>query len=640
MPVSRSGFGWLLLAFACLSAIVHIVVYLLEPGKRDNAPLVLFMIGMALLALFACALSLTMISERGRTLAARLASRLPRGSGLLCGAGGIAVMFVFGLVMRPEWIYAHLTLTLAAILGLMAAGAWKPPTDGETVHARQRTNRLIVMALILLMAIVTVIRARALDSEPFIDVQDEGWTLGWAVSGIRDGVMSDTIMLGIGNIGKPIPEFYNVLGVWLRVTGIGLWQARLFSLLLSLPVIAFSARAAYNYDGRRAAILTAIALLASAVLAFSARIRHDIGLAVFVAASLWLHSEAIARGGRRWMLHGAAGVAMGLGLFSHYHALLFAPVVMFALYAPTVFPRLWRERRLPPPGFWAYGIGALLTIAVVMFIQVGGDLEILLGTSGGHVDLRWSHLLPSFGAHLTNVARQSQLEFLLIVIALTAAVWRAVHPPFAARDWTLILGVIGCHLLLAPVYYPLYYYVVPITPFYGLLIGLWIANGFRRLPERPPLLVEPRSRVWPLWAGALALVALLGSVISVPLRIGLSGAPPPPIPAAARWVYANLPLSARVVSDNVYYLSLWPYRFGSALIPEFVPLEGGAPPPMDVVWDRVNADAFIVDPTLSNFNQLGRLQASGYMEERGYRLAARVAGYSGEADAAEIWIRD
>ncbi len=65
-------------------------------------------------------------------------------------------------------------------------------------------------------------------------------------------------------------------------------------------------------DGMRVALMTTVTLFASAVLAAAARIRHDVGLAVVVACSLWLYTEAVKRGARP--LHVLAGLMIGLGL--------------------------------------------------------------------------------------------------------------------------------------------------------------------------------------------------------------------------------------------------------------------------------------------------------------------------------------
>jgi 4-amino-4-deoxy-L-arabinose transferase-like glycosyltransferase len=423
-------------------------------------------------------------------------------------------------------------------------------------------------------------------------------------------------MLNTSAASSAPPFFYGLLGLWLKLTGVGLWEARLFSFILMIAAIVLTVLAARNWYGTKTALLTGVALFASAVLALGGRIRHDIGLAAAVAASLWLFTEAIKRKDKR--LHLLAGMAIGFGYFAHTHATFFGVVLAVGFYAPRYFERPREGKRLPETEFWLYVLGGLVAGGTAFALQTLPNLQ-------GFLSNRFtvSTNLQTMGQMIVHnvfqVTTISPLEALLILLGLGTALWRG-----KLQDWSLVLCIVLGHLALGLDSFRTEYYTVPLTPFYGLVVGSLLANGFSRHNVNPVEGIPPK---WLTAVPALAFIMpLLAFTLRTPLTYFVQGQPiHPNPPAPAQWVLDHVSPDKLVIGDHYYFLWLTGYRYGSIGIPELLlPSERAQHSTAGEVWDTLQPDVFIVDPTMSSYVTDGqRLINEDYFESRGFQVAAQ-----------------
>jgi hypothetical protein len=167
----------------------------------------------------------------------------------------------------------------------------------------------------------------------------------------------------------------------------------------------------------------------------------------------------------------------------------------------------------------------------------------------------------------------------------------------------------------------IYYYILPLTPIYGILIGAM----FVRQQEQPTLTFRRDEAV----TFALVLMPLLGATVTRPLQAVLNGEPiKPPPPPAVEWVLENVPRDAVVVGDMHFYFWLNDYYFVSHLTPEYLyPENIERFSSLESVWEAVNMDVLILDPNFgrSYTKYFQPLLATGLVD-RDYTIAAEFPG--------------
>jgi hypothetical protein len=635
---------WLGLALIYLLLIAHLVIYAAQPGQGESASFRILALVNVVISLVVTGFALWFRPE----WVDRIPQQIRRFRWAYI-AGGLALTLLVGLEMRPEWFYAHMAFAAASLLTLFY---W---TFFEGIDVRSWDNpplgKILILTLMLLcFLLVTFIRIYGLSEYPEKEVVDEPWLMGIAVSYGRTGALSDWIMLSVkGSPQHDIPRFLAALGVWLRIVGAGFWEARLFSFLLIIPVVAFTSLAARNlYGTHRTGWLTAAALFSSAVLMFGGRIRHDIGLTLSFALSLWLFSMAVKDQGfggtgvhthaplrtqsETNLLHFLAGAAMGSGLFSHYNAVALAPIITLGLYLPRYFNRFRQGKWWPESGFWFYALGGLLMGGVVIAIQVLPDLNAFLTNQAPRTTSAASSTVNAIVGHIANIPRMSQLEALLLLIAVIAALWRR-----RAADWTLLIILVLGHIALGYVARtPYKYYIVPLSPVYGMLIGALFSQGFGRsagvvinqgasshVTNESAKLAPIQRMIIP---ALFFLTINLGMTLDAPLNHLLRGEPMrPPAPPAAQWVLDNVPEDQTVLAANSYFLWLENYRFASPLIPIVMPAaQAEQYASRQALWDDMGVDVIIADPGAQSYDFITPLLEPDYLQSRGYELAAQV----------------
>lgn len=588
-----SRLPWLAFAVLCGTVLADLALYLVQSAQRSTSLWVLS-VGLGAVALAGIAASVV-VARLTPAQIDRLRARAAPLRPLYFGAG-LLILFAYGLGLRPEWLYAHIAIMLGAGFALGCNLLY----DAD---ARPMARLWLVVAGVVAL-VVTLVRINGLSVYPAYNINDEPWVLGWALSYLRQGYLSDPIMYYGG---ADVQRFMLPVAWWLQIVGVGFWQARLFFFGLIFPMIALTARAAHNLYG--SGWVTALVMFSSAVVMGGARIRHDIGLALAVAAALWLYSEGIKRGGHRW--HFAAGLVMGLGAFAHYHATLFGVMLGIALYLPSTLEG-WRQgKRLPPTGAWLFALGGLVGAGAVVVLQILPDWEHFQAVRQLRSPLTLDSFWYAFTTYWGSIAFYSQLEFLLLLAGAAAALWRRTR-----IDGQLVLLLVLLHIALplqASSPYP--HYVLPISPVYALLIAALFTRGFggQRLP----------------YAGAAAaafMVANLGFTMQVPVDHLLRREPlQSPIPPVAAWIRANVLPSESVVTEHWYYLFLLDYPFISPLSPDYAPFSQRLDTKA-AMWDQIAPDVVVIDRNLSTCCVQQPIYDAGYLQARGYRQVAELPG--------------
>lgn len=540
-------------------------------------------------------------------------------------AGAVALVLALALISPPPRIYtnfAHVHLLLTLVISLWAL--YDVLFDGD-LSLRKPRVWLIVGGVAVV--VISVIRILALSSYPFIDVQDEAWVTAWTVQWMQTGRFGDPTLGGLGDAYYAYPRFYWLMGIWMNLFGVGLWQGRLLGWLLILPVMVFTALVAKAWYGKAVAWLTVAFMFCSAVLISAARIRHDIGLAICVALALWFYTLAEKRGRLRW--HFLAGLVIALGIFAHYHAVGMGAALFAGLYLPRYIAQLLERARsrfwLPEGGAWLYALGCIVGGVVVLLVQMlPDDLPGWLWTlqHQAKYSSNGSETLFAFFGNIFNVGFFSIFEFLLLVVGVIAAVRRHTN-----RDISLLIMLVVGHLMLALMGKgAIYYYILPMLPIYALLIGSMFVGAKQAWDTNRAL---PRRQVVVF---LLLLMPLLGATSGQSLRAVLEGQPlEPAAPGAVAWVRENVAPDEEVVADMYYYFWLRDYRFTSHLVPDFLyPENIERLPTLEAVWDAVDMDYLVVDPNFTRSYEkfFTPLLATGLIERK-YTIAAEIPSANG-----------
>lgn len=652
----RHRFSWALLMLLGASLLIHVAVY---AASSDSTMFRLLALGIGGLALTGVGVGAWGLAGLPRLEAIR---RRVAGGRWLYLTAALLVGFTFGAFMRPEWVYAHTGVTLALLLTLVYTALF------DSVPKLSRAAWIAIGGLAL---ILTLVRVLALSYFPVHNVADEGWVLGWAMSYVKTGQLSDWISYYGG---ADVQRFMLPVAWWISLFGAGFWQTRLFFFLAVMLVVALTGLTARNlYGNGWIAVLLAFG---SAVLMSAAVIRHDVGLALGVAASIWLWTEAVKRGKAR--LHALAGLMIGLGMFAHYHAVFMGAALLVGLYAP----RLLAERRLDRTALW-FALGGLIGAALLVILQIIPDWQGFVSVRQVRSPLTLADYGIAFARHIGNIAALSRYEFLLLTAGLIAALWRFTRA-HAVFDLSLILIVLVAHVGLAlfAAAVPAPQYLVPLSPVYALLIaGLFQRphaafavpieeSSLKGADEEDSSRLQAASSIqtealslrrhkervartpWTTVAAAIFMSVGVGYTLASPLAHVLRGNPiqlqPPP---AVDWLRANVQPNETLVAEPYYFLFLTDTRFISPETPQYARTDHrarlqAAALQTDIsafaddvgdlltieglryrtaAWDEIAPDVVVIDRSLSTCCS-PPITYPAYLDSRGYVLAATIDG--------------
>ncbi len=603
--------AWWLLALVHLTVLADFAVYLAQRDGRPSRSLLAFGAGLLVIAVAVSVVAALLTEARLERARARMHPARWTFAPL-----ALAGLFVYGISMRPELVYGHagLALALTATLTLLTF----LPSDRPLSRPRGWIVLLIAVVVGALLA-----RVYALSYYPTPDYIDEPWNLSWSVTYLHTGHVSE--ITRVGQPGDPtyystyyIPRWVIPVSWWLQAVGIGLWQGRLFSLIAALLLIGATALAARNLYGRRAAWFAAGALFASALLMAGLRLRHDIGLGLALAVSLWLYSEALKR--ERGWLQLLAGIVMGWGGFAHYHVVGLAPAAFVALYLPRYLARWRAGRRMPERGAWLYLFGLIVGLGCVAAVQVLPDAATFLANRAPRNPTTIPEYLRLALLYLQQIGLVSWFELLLIALGLIAALWRR-----RAVDASLVLLFVLAQLALPGLASRAReVYLVPLTPVYALLVGAFLSET----------VIGRRARMTglALVAGLCFLMPSFGQTLRTPLRTVIARRPViAPTPSAAQWVQAHVAPGSAILSENYYYLWLYDYPFISPHVTEPVSqaVLDSYPSRADF-WLSLKPDVIVLDPAPDGYGLIEMLlDDPAYLPDHGYTLAATVEGKDG-----------
>lgn len=263
----------------------------------------------------------------------------------------------FASIWIGHTVLAILCLLFAALIYLISVQVWQE--DQQSVLA---TAALLVTltGIMMRLVVMTVEWVWA----------DEGFYLSAAVNMLRGGSIAPLMMflppeLPIFPLWGYAPALY---GLWARVVGVGLMQARALSFLiglLCLPAIYLTGKLWY---GRLTAIIT-VSLAALSILFMESTIaRPDaIGLAV-VSWVLLLHGIAIHRD--RPLLHVLVGAAAVLALETHF--VVSTVVLAIGAYYLYDFVVRLREQSLAwwKAPIWLFIAGVLPMLGLFIYVHI------------------------------------------------------------------------------------------------------------------------------------------------------------------------------------------------------------------------------------------------------------------------------
>jgi len=530
----------------------------------------------------------------------------------------LAVLAVFGYLIRPHWVYPHMIIMLALLTGLIY---W---TFLYREISPMMQRMIIGLGVVVAIGIVAV-RLYTLEYYPPINITDEPWGLGKAVSVVKTGEISEWLMLGVDGGAETanwIARYFEAMGWWLRGIGqIGIWEARSFSLFAAILAGIATLRAAYNLYDKQTMILTGIMLFTTTVLIYNARIRPDAGLTLALACSLWLFSEGARSGKNLW--HGLAGLAVGFGLFAHYNAVFVGPLMTVALYAPRYFERFREGKRLPEMATLWFIVGGMFAAFIVLSIQFFPNVEAFFRFRGARTTLGFADFVYGLLKHSTNMWHFSHYELGLFGLALFAAFWRR-------KNADLVLGLFVVLYFVGLAYFitsvaAWTYYIAPLLAFSCLLIAAMVSQFIKAIQSNESSALS---------LAVVVLLLLMAPNFAFSMRtatdVVLSGQPARmPPPPAAQWILDHVEDQETIVlGDHFFFLWLYDYQYASpAIIRKVWDREQSLfyRQNPDIFFDELAVQIFINDD--ATFLDVPLYLSEGYLESRGYEVIAGTGDY-------------
>lgn len=270
-------------------------------------------------------------------------------------------------------------------------------------------------------------------------------------------------------------------GLIFRAAGVGVFQARLTSLIWAAGLLAITYAVGRYYWGR-AAGLAAIVLLAVSdpFLVSSHTLRPDIQVITLVLTALLLTEIAVSRNQARWTL--LAGYCLGLAFDVHPNALSLMPMVGGVLLLRQGWS-FWRK-----PQFRMLIVG--MTLAAIQYLLfrfvpdpngflaglrywVGVDKAPPAGRAVGGGGL--PAMLSNELARYWDYFGEEPLELALVAAGLLAGAWWAFRGDRVSR--VLLFGLAAAFVFfVVAVSTKSKYYMLLSYPFYMLLVGKLIAG--------------------------------------------------------------------------------------------------------------------------------------------------------------------
>jgi 4-amino-4-deoxy-L-arabinose transferase-like glycosyltransferase len=348
----------------------------------------------------------------------------------------------------------------------------------DLLSARQYRAGLILVTLVYLHNTLPY-----LTTMPRVNV-DEPWLMERAYQVITTGVPSQPMLLLKTAYLLQVGYGY-LLAPWMAAFGVGLFQARLFNVMLGLGIVLLVASIGRRVTGRTTGLAAAIFVaLDSNFLGGARNARTDIPSVFFVVAALAAYVIGRERGRRSWFA--LSGASLGLAMLVHGNA-FWAGAILLAWYLSDY----GRRALVVSFGYWFLG-GLALTFGPYLAVVLArwADVQVQIGNFAAdrvpawrpsvilqHVSLEIQRYRGWYFGLITNTVPNPLLWAFQAAagIGLVALIVRAAHPRAIDRHGArrLLILVLGAVIIFAgfinnkvPVYMP------------HLVIGFALAAGF------------------------------------------------------------------------------------------------------------------------------------------------------------------
>jgi 4-amino-4-deoxy-L-arabinose transferase-like glycosyltransferase len=348
----------------------------------------------------------------------------------------------------------------------------------DFISARQYRVGLVLIALVYLHNTLP-----HLTMMPRVNV-DEPWLMERAYQVMTTGIPSQP-MLGLKTAYLLQVGYGYLLAPWMAVLGVGLFQARLFNVMLGLGIVLLTASIGRRVTSRTAGLAAAIFIaLDSNFLGGARNARTDVPSVFFVVAALAAYIVGRERGRGSWFA--VSGASLGIAMLVHGNA-FWAGAILLAWYLMDY----GRRALVVSFGFWFLG-GLALTFGpyVAVVLARWADVQVQIGNFAGDRVPAWrlSAILEHasleiqryrgwyFGLVTSTVPNPLLWAFqAAAVVGVIAMLVRAARPHAVDRHGArrLLILTLGSVLIFAafinnkvPVYMP------------HLVIGFALAAGF------------------------------------------------------------------------------------------------------------------------------------------------------------------
>jgi 4-amino-4-deoxy-L-arabinose transferase-like glycosyltransferase len=257
-----------------------------------------------------------------------LRSRLPRWTRVVPGF----IVILWAWPLEPVFPIQALLWSLSIILAMVLLDS----------HFSSGTTRFILLSLgiaAIWFSLSTVMIYPKIYT-------DEGWLLNKSWSSIHQGPFySSSINLGVHGDPEVVSSVaWWPVGLWLRITGLGIWQGRLFLWFCGVATVVIIFRAAQLMHNRTTAWIAALFTAWSTLLLYISHfVRPEAMLTMVIALALYFHARVLRyRRGRDALL---LGLILALSVEVHPNAVLYC-AAFGLLYSGCDVWLSWRQRSL------------------------------------------------------------------------------------------------------------------------------------------------------------------------------------------------------------------------------------------------------------------------------------------------------
>jgi len=382
---------------------------------------------------------------------------------------------------------------------------------------------------------------------------DEGFHLSAAVGMLQGGGIAPAIMHFPDDIliGPWRGFAFGVYGLWARVFGVGLMQARALAYLFGVLALPFIYGASRLWYGRRTAWVTTSIATLSILFMRSTNGRTDSLPMAAISVVMFAHVYACHR--RKPLLHALVGLLAALALETHFANLLFF-VPWGGVYLVDYLVQARREGRLLRAApLWYFLAGAIPGLLIYAYLHVLSlpYPSAMLGAADSFVGSR-----SVVGWRLQTALTRFQVywgaspaENLLIGAALVAALVRRTE---ADRHWLLLFAFAQFGYVALGPYANLSHVIYGLPVFVGA-VGALVTYGFRR-EEQTGTLWERVVYV------AIVLVLATFTVATIRQhskdRLALDARRRPIV----EYIRRNVPADEAIIGPSIFYAYLVEYH--------------------------------------------------------------------------------